>query len=92
MKPVLFQCPHCNYQSYVSDSEDFGYRASTLTMICRTCSSLVEVLIRAESPEQDRLLRRCPSCASTKVSPWDPLTMPCPKCGNSMQKSSPASP
>ena len=85
MKLSQLQCSHCDYQSSVAD-EDFGYRTNTLTMICRTCSSLVEVVIRADSPEQDRLLKRCPRCASAKVSPWNPISMPCPKCGTSMQK------
>lgn len=88
MKLVQIQCPLCHYQSRVSDDEDFGYGANTLTMICRACSSLVEVMIRADSFVQDRMLKRCPRCASSRVSPWDQFNKPCPKCGTPMQKTS----
>lgn len=88
MKRFQFLCPNCQYQFFSTADEDFfGYNSTSLIMICRVCSALVDVAVRAVSPGQEPFFRKCPRCASAKLSPWNPLDMPCPKCGASMSKS-----
>ena len=80
------------YRAEVSGGKDYGMVAVVQTMVCNSCSELVDVLIgRAGTegptgdPDYDKDLGVCPQCRGKDLVVWD-KSMPCPKCEGRMTK------
>jgi hypothetical protein len=91
-------CSTCGLSGTVSGGVDRGYHATTLTMYCKNCQQLADILIKDEigiSLEMDLHLGKtlseilgadliCPSCGSSNLSLWK-KGQRCPKCGGEFE-------
>jgi len=87
-----YTCKSCGYTAHVSGGKDCGMCAVVETRVCRSCRSVVDVLIGRHGregptgdPEYDEDMGKCPECGSPAVGPWS-RHRPCPKCGSRMFK------
>jgi len=87
-----FDCPTCSHEAMVSGGRDCGMVAVTMTMVCRDCRDLVDVLIGAHDregptgdPDYDKNLDICPECGGRNLIPWSDKHQ-CPRCGSTMEK------
>lgn len=92
---IEFKCENCSYRAEVSGGKDYGMVAVVQTMICRTCSELVDVLIGqcgregpSGDPDYDKNLGICPQCRGEDVAIWRE-SRPCPKCHGRMIEGQP---
>jgi hypothetical protein len=85
---VIYRCPNCSYQTQLVSG---GYQATYRPMLCGTCKQLVNVLTelhpslrKLADPALLAHLNRCPTCQSTRLTPWDDAAAPCPRCQHPM--------
>ena len=85
-----YSCTSCDYSVNVAGGISFGLREGRDTMVCRSCQSIVDVLIRyiegrdqRDVPPHKERPFTCPECSSVDVEKW-PHHKPCPKCGQAM--------
>jgi len=84
-----FACATCNYTARVAGGRDRGMLATRMTIHCRGCRELADVIIAMRGPLpntlEHRIAPRCPHCRSSRqLTPW---THPgaCPRCGAALQ-------
>jgi DNA-directed RNA polymerase subunit RPC12/RpoP len=85
-----FRCIRCGYAANVSGNTDAGLLVLIQTMICKTCSEVVDV-VTGSSPgnqestgELDERVNKCPNCGSGNLQRW--TNRKCPKCGGRMKR------
>jgi len=83
-----FKCRKCGYEIECQGGKDLGLRKVFVTRICSRCRNLVDVFEGyCSNPE---LLSdsecKCEYCGNTEFVDWDPVKMPCPKCGNKLER------
>jgi hypothetical protein len=81
-----FHCLDCGYSAEVSGAADCGFIAQTETMICSTCSEVVDVIVGIQESGQlsEDDLNQCPECEGDKLTPWGEHR-PCPRCKGKME-------
>lgn len=86
-----FVCGGCGYEAEVSGGEDCGMVSETLTIECKDCRELYDIVTsysewnRDGAEERKSKQQRCPSNARHRIKPWNEGGT-CPRCGESMQK------
>jgi len=88
-----FSCPACGYGATVCGGKDHGFEAVLHTRVCKTCNSVVDVLIGRQGeegpsgdPKYDADLEICPECRGKELVAWS-KQRPCPRCGQAMDES-----
>jgi hypothetical protein len=83
-----FECPACEYSARASGGRDSGMIAAVETSICTSCSNLVDVVVAwlRDEGSSGEDTGSCPLCKSEEVTPWDPDSRVCPKCGAKMSE------
>ena len=85
-------CKGCGYRAESSLGYDYGIEVAVETHICNYCKLLVDVLVDIEHMEIPRvkeyedLYYKCPECKGENITLWDLKKMPCPKCGEKLEK------
>ncbi len=87
---ALYECVECGYGTLVSGGKDQGFEIRTLTVVCKTCKELHDVVSHKPIFDSDDRLTgfrklkklRCPE--GHEVTAWKHGD-PCPKCGASME-------
>ena len=89
---IEFTCQSCGYNAEVSGGKDYGMVAVVQTMVCGSCSELLDVLIGRggeEGPtgdsDYDKDLGVCPQCRGKDLVVWEE-SMGCPKCEGRMNE------
>ena len=85
-----FRCVQCGYIANVSDGGDAGFIVLTQTIVCKTCSEVVDVVTESSPGNQesagevDESVNKCPNCGSGNLREW--TNRKCPKCGGRMKR------
>lgn len=80
-----FICLACGYEAEVSGGPDAGLAVDTITIVCRDCAELYDVVVQEHRPQEPVVAYspRCPQSATHVCAPWnDPG--PCPRCATEM--------
>ncbi len=87
-----FRCPACDYTANVSGGSDMGMSCYTLTIHCKTCKEIGDVVTKRfefkEWPARDQTstdVPKCPADESHDVVAWT-KSGPCPNCGTAMEQ------
>ena len=88
-----FVCPACGYEATVSGGPDVGMSCTTLTIHCKACQVIGDVVTKrfefqqwpTEEDEAPAALPECPADPSHEVVAWS-SGGPCPKCGTAMEQ------
>ena len=90
---LTFRCPACKYAAHVSGGPDMGMRCETLTIHCRTCKEVLDVVTRRFEPTQGptedpglKIAPKCPEGEAHDVVAWSRGGL-CPKCETAMEAS-----
>ena len=75
-RSYLFECPRCAYRAPVSGGPDRGLDVATLTIVCRDCRKLYDVVTRLRLPRDarhaTRLVRRAGATPHSVGAPEPP--------------------